>query len=704
MPELLLELLSEEIPARMQLRASQELEGLVRTALEGAGLTGQGSRVFSTPRRLTLVVEGLPLRQADRHQERKGPKVDAPEKAVAGFLRAAGLASIDQAEVRETDKGAVYFAVNEIAGRNTAEVLPDLLAGAIRSLGWPKSMRWGEHVFRWVRPLRSILAVFDGNPLAGGLDLDGNGSDAGFLGFGEQTWGHALHGARPLHVRDFGSYVEALTAAGVMLDRAERMVSIEQQADRLVGAAGLRLRSDPALLDEVVGLVEWPTVLMGRFDEAFLEVPPEVLVTAMRSQQKYFALEQPSGTLAPAFLVVAEGEAPKGSVRRANIVSGNERVLRARLSDARFFWEQDRKILLSDRRQALAEIVFHAKLGHLDRRVARIEELSERLAGDVEGAESDAARQAASLAKTDLVTGMVGEFPELQGLMGRYYALEEGIPASVAEAIAEHYAPRGPDDPCPTAPLSIVVALAEKLDSLVGFWSIGETPTGSKDPYALRRTALGVIRLVLENDLRLPLKDICQEAARGYGPLAAGFDADALLNFFAERLKVALRGAGLRHDLIAAVFALKRPDGGREDDLTRLVRRVKTLQQWLSGDTGENLLIAYRRAANIVRIEEKKDGAAVTGPTDRHLFEQREEQALSMALEAVRPTLDLALVQEDFPTALADLAGLRAPIDAFFDKVTVNVEAPDLRKNRLRLLKGIQSTMDRVALFDIVEG
>lgn len=704
MPELLLELRSEEIPARMQVRAMQELERLVLAGLEKAGLKPESSRAFSTPRRLTLVVEGLPARQADTREERKGPKLGAPEQAVAGFLRAAGLRSVDEAEVRETDKGAVYFAVREVPGRATAEVLPELLSQAIPALAWPKSMRWGENGFRWVRPLRALLAVFDGAPLHGGLDLASSGGDLGFLGFGDRTQGHPQQGGLPLHVAGFADYVEKLTAAGVMLDRDERAASILEQAEALAREAGLRLRQDPGLLDEVVGLVEWPTVLLGRFEERFLEVPPEVLVTAMRSHQKYFALEDDAGQLAPAFLVVGEGEAPAGSLRRANIAAGNERVLRARLSDAQFFWRQDLATPLSARLPRLADIVFHASLGTLDQRVDRIEALSLHLAGHVEGADQEQVRAAARLAKADLVSEMVGEFPELQGLMGRYYALAEGEPPPVAEAIAEHYAPKGPDDPCPTAPVSVAVALAEKLDTLVGFWAIGETPTGSKDPYALRRAALGVIRLVLENRLRLPLRDAFAAAAAGYGARAAGFEAEALLDFFADRLKVALRGEGVRHDLIAAVFALETDAGRREDDLSRLVSRVRSLQDWLTGVAGESLLTAYRRAANIVRIEERKDGEPVAGTPDQHLFEQHEEQALWLALEAVRPTLKLALEREDYATALADLAGLKGPIDAFFEAVTVNVEGLGLRANRLRLLRAIQATMDRVARFELVEG
>ncbi len=699
MPELLLELRSEEIPARMQRRAMQDLERLVRGGLEKAGLAPGATRAFSTPRRLTLVVEGLPARQADSREERKGPKVGAPEKAVAGFLRAAGLASVDQAEVRDTEKGPTYFAVKEVEGRDSAVVLPDLIVEALQAMPWPKSMRWSENSFRWVRPLRSILAVFDGRLLSGGLDLASNGQDVGFLGFGDTTTGHPQCRNHPLQVKDLADYVGQLTASRVMLDREERAASILEQAEELAREAGLRLRQDPELLDEVVGLVEWPTVLLGRFEEDFLEVPPEVLVTAMRSHQKYFALEDRDGTLAAAFLVVADGESPAGSQWRDNVVTGNERVLRARLSDAQFFWQQDLKTPLSARLPQLSDIVFHAKLGTLSQRIDRIEALALSLAGSVPGADHDQVRAAARLAKADLVTGMVGEFPELQGVIGRYYALAEGEPEAVADAIAHHYAPKGPDDPCPRAPVTLCVALAEKLDTLVGFWAIGETPTGSKDPFALRRAALGVIRLVLENGLRFSLNEVFATAAAGYRETAEGFSGTSLLSFFADRLKVALRGEGLRHDLIAAVFALE-----QEDDLLRLVARVRALQDWLTGEAGQNLLVAYRRAANIVRIEEKRDGAPVEGPPDQHLFEQHEEQALWLTLEGVRPTLGFALGREDFVSALNDLAGLRSPVDAFFDSVTVNIEGLGLRANRLRLLKAIQETMDRVAQFDLVEG
>ncbi|MEO1193996.1 MAG: glycine--tRNA ligase subunit beta [Pseudomonadota bacterium] len=704
MPELLIELRSEEIPARMQEAAGQDFQRLLLANLAKAGLEPRKSRAFTTPRRVTLLLEDLPARQEDTREERKGPKVGAPEKALAGFLRSAGLTDISQAELRESPKGDFYVAVKEVPGRATAEVLPELLVEALRAMPWPKSMRWGENSFRWVRPLRAVLALFDGKVLEGGLDLGSPAADGGFLGFTDSTLGHSLEGGRHLQVSDFASYCEALTAGRVMLDREERAASILEQAEALAREAGLVLRQDPGLLAEVVGLVEWPTVLLGRFEERFLSVPPEALVTAMRSHQKYFALENRDGSLAPAFLVVAEGDAPTETARRAAVTEGNERVLRARLSDAEFFWNQDRKTPLSDRLPRLGDIVFHAKLGSLQDRVTRIEAMALHIAESLGGLEMAEVSLAARLAKADLVTGMVGEFPELQGIMGRYYAEAEGAPAAVANAVAEHYAPKGPDDPCPRAPLSIVLAMAEKLDSLVGFWAIGETPTGSKDPFALRRAALGVIRLILENELRLPLRALFAQTAKGYGALGADFSAEALLEFFADRLKVALRGEGLRHDLITAVFALEDREGRREDDLFRLVARVRALQAWLGGEAGENLLIAYRRAANIVRIEEKKDGAAIEGAPDQHLFEQHEEQALWMALEAVRPVLGLALGREDFDTALNDLSGLRAPVDAFFAQVTVNIDTLGLRSNRLRLLKAIQGTMDQVARFDLVEG
>ncbi len=597
MPELLLEILTEEIPARMQARAADDLKRLVCERVKSAGLAFTGAAAFVTPRRLALVVEGLPERQPDATEEKKGPKVGAPEAAVAGFLKANDLASIDEAEVRETAKGAVYFAVRHVRGQPTEEVLSGLLVEAIRACPWPKSMRWAGG-FRWVRPLHRILALFAGRTLLGGLDLGGGR----FVAFGNKTLGHRFLAPAPFEVTDFADYERKLRKAKVILDREERKAIIAAEAAKLANAEKLALKDDPELLEEVAGLVEWPQVLIGRIDAAYMDLPPEVLTTTMRSHQKYLATLDREGRLADRFAFVANMPARKGSKRYDNIVAGNERVLRARLADARFFWDQDRKRSLASHVTGLSQMVFHAELGSLDAKVDRVQALATHLARQIPGADVDRVRSAARLAKADLTSGMVGEFPELQGVMGRYYALADGEHPDVAEAIAEHYGPLGPNDRCPSAPVSVAVALADKIDTLVGFWTIGEPPTGSKDPYALRRAALGVIRLIVENELRLPLTPVIETARDLYRHISGPAITGALLDFFAERLKVVLRDKGVRHDLIAAVFAL-----GGEDDLVRLLARVAALQHFLNSEDGENLLTAYKRAENIVRIEEKRD-------------------------------------------------------------------------------------------------
>ncbi len=492
MADLLLELFSEEIPARMQARAVDDLKRLVGDELGKANLVSAAATAFVTPRRLTLAVEGLPRQQPDVTEERKGPRVGSPDKAIEGFLRSAGVASLDQCEQRDTGKGIFWFAVARRSGGSTAAVLPALLTAAILALPWPKSMRWSGHGLRWVRPLQSIVALFDGRPLEGRVPLD----DQHAVEFGAEVRGHRFLAPEPFSVTSFADYRDRLRRARVILDPQERRAEILRQAVARAEDAGLTMRPDDALLDEVVGLVEWPVVLIGRIDEAFMSVPPEVLTTSMRTHQKYFSLLDGKGRLAPRFLVVSNMETADGG---AAIVAGNERVLRARLSDARFFWDQDHKIRLEARVPALANIVFHAKLGTVAEKVMRLQTLAAELAPRIPGAEIDMVRSAALLAKADLTTGMVGEFPELQGVMGRYYALDEGEAPAVANAIAEHYAPLGPNDRCPTAPVSVAVALADKIDSLVGFFAVGEKPTGSKDPFALRRAALGVIRLILEN-------------------------------------------------------------------------------------------------------------------------------------------------------------------------------------------------------------
>lgn len=724
MAELLVELFSEEIPARLQARAAEDLRRLVCERLTAANLAFSEARSFVTPRRLALVVTGLPEQQPDLTEERRGPRVDAPEQAIAGFLKANGLSSVSEAERRETPKGAFYFVKRVKAGLATKRALPEVLEETLDQFPWAKSMRWAESDVRWVRPLRSILAVFAGEVLDFTYDLrrgsalgevdggkegirqaaekrDAPGSAEAFMRLtaGRETFGHRFLAPRQFAVEDFDDYQAKLRAAKVILDPAERQAEIRRQTERLAARHHLTLKPDQALLDEVTGLVEWPIVLMGEIDDAFMDLPPEVLTTSMRTHQKYLALTDADGGLASRFLVVANMETPDDG---KTIVGGNERVLRARLADARFFWDQDRKVPLASRTTALEEIVFHEKLGTLDQKVDRIQALARALTAYIPEAEKDLVRSAARLAKADLVSGMVGEFPELQGVMGRYYALHDGEAPAVADAIAEHYSPLGPSDTCPSAPTSVAVALADKIDTLVGFFSIDERPTGSKDPYALRRAALGVIRLIVENRLRIPLLQAFDSAALS-APAAVREDwrrvSKDLLAFFADRLKVALRDQGVRHDLISAVFAV-----GGEDDLARLLARVDALARFLETDDGANLLVAYRRAANIVRIEEKKDKARYDGEADPVLFAQEEERRLLDALAFAERAADEADGKEDFTGAMAALASLRAPVDVFFDKVTVNADDPRLRANRLRLLSRIRGTLDRVADFSRIEG
>ena len=698
MAELVVELRSEEIPARMQAGAARDLQRLMEEALKKAGLDYESAACFVTPRRLALTVAGLPERQPDVEEEKRGPREGAPDQAIQGFLKGNGLESLEQAELRDTGKGNFWFAVKKIEGRPTKEVLPGLLEGVIRAMPWPKSMRWAEGEFRWVRPLRSILAVFDGKPLDGGLDLGGGQR----LSFGATASGHPFMGQGAFTVTDFESYRKGLLGQGVVLDPKQRRNSIESRADVAAMNLGVRVKKDEGLLDEVVGLVEWPTVLVGAIDESFMDLPAEVLSTSMRSHQKYFSLTQRDGSLAPHFLLVADCEVETGSPLEKNIVAGNERVLRARLSDARFFWDQDRKRTLQSRVSDLKQVVFHAKLGTVEDKVDRITSLAVALAKQIEGAEVDRVRSAARLAKADLTTGMVGEFPELQGVMGRYYAKADKEHDEVAEAIAEHYSPLGPNDACPSAPTSVAVALADKLDTLVGFWAINELPTGSKDPYALRRAALGVIRLILENNLRLELLSVFNKAYDCYGSAFKRehrFNEGHLLSFFSDRLKVALKDQGVRFDLIAAVL-----EGGGIDDLVSAISKVQALQALVESEAGSNLLTAYRRAANIVQIEEKKDGARYAETPDASLFDAPEEKALADALGAAQGKVHEALEAEDFAAAMDALAALRGPVDAFFDKVTVNAEEASLRANRLRLLNAIKATLEGVADFSKIEG
>lgn len=692
MAEFLLELLSEEIPARMQARAAEDLERMVAEGLKKNGLSWDGARSHVTPRRLALVIEGLPVATPDVSEERRGPRVGAPAQALDGFLKGAGV-SLEQCEQRDTGKGVFYFAVISKKGRATAEVLAEVVEQTLADFPWPKSMRWGSHAVRWVRPLQGIIALFDGHVVPVSF---------GPIRSGDSTVGHRFLAPAAFTVKDYADYAARLAAASVTLDAVERRHDILRQAEAAAEREGFSLRQDDGLLAEVTGLVECPNLLVGTIDQAFMDVPDEVLITSMRSHQKYFSLLKADGRLANRFLVVSNMKASDGGKA---IVAGNERVLRARLSDAKFFWDTDRKATLESRLPKLAERLYYAKLGTMADKVTRITALSAAIAKLI-GADEAQARRAATLAKADLSSEMVGEFPELQGLMGRYYALNDGEAPAVAEAVADHYAPQGPNDRCPTAPVSVAVALADKLDSLVGFFAIDEKPTGSKDPFALRRAALGVIRLILENGLRLSLRALFVQAHGAYRlPLAVSAEKTAadLMDFFADRLTVALREKGVRHDLIAAVFAQK-ANGGGEDDLVRLLARVGALSDFVASEDGANLLVAYRRAANIVRIEEKKDGVSHAGGIDAALLGQAEEKALADALAAVIPAVEKALAAEDYAAAMAALAQLRRPVDAFFDKVTVNCDEAPVRANRLRLLSRIGSAMETIADFAQIEG
>lgn len=841
MPDLLLELFSEEIPARMQARAADNLRKLVTDGLVEAGLTYEGAKAFATPRRLALTVHGLPARSPDKREERKGPRVGAPDKALAGFVKAAGLASIDDAVVQSTKKGDVYVAVIETPGRAAEEVIAEIVPKVVRGFPWPKSMRWGAASARpgslsWVRPLHSVLCVFgpeteDTEVVR--FDIDGIVS-------GDVTHGHRFMAPDAITVKRFDDYGPKLEAAKVVLDAERRMDIIRADARDRAFAIGLELVEDEALLAEVAGLVEWPVVLVGSFDEAFLDIPPEVIRATIRANQKCFVLRRPDGGSDPAsfearadalapqdegvgggdesasadqvgdasfearaaalapqdegrggsdtgiseepqpphpevrakraskdaqtvsgapdarhahlanrFVMVANIEAPDGG---AAIVAGNERVIRARLADARHFWQTDRAALADYREasdkpldQRLAklralDIVFHDKLGTQGERVERIARLAKEIAPLV-GANPELAERAAHLAKADLVTEMVGEFPELQGLMGRYYAVAQDEHPAVATAIEDHYKPAGPSDRVPTEPVAIAVALADKLDTLVGFWAIDEKPTGSKDPYALRRAALGVIRIVLENELRLDIRSLAgthlesvliQQAkanpayadylANAYGSegdRTPDFDggrpesdhmrhvsADAravgsdLLSFFHDRLKVQLREQGARHDLVDAVLA----QGEGNDDLLLIVRRVEALGRFLETDDGKTLLAGAKRAANILREEEKKDGITHDGAVDPALLSAPEERALFEAIGAASGEVTAAVALEDFDDAMRALARLRGPVDAFFDAVRVNDDNADVRVNRLRLLNRIREATRAVADFSRIEG
>ncbi len=774
MPDLLFELFSEEIPARMQAKAAEDLRKMVTDKLVAEGLVYEGAKAFVTPRRLTLTVHGIPARQPDLKQERKGPKVGGADAAIAGFLKAAGLKSLDEAKIQRDPKGDFYIALIEKPGKPAIDVIAEILPLVIRTFPWPKQMRWGELSARhgaltWVRPLHSIVATF-------GLETE----DPEIVTFempgveiGQTTRGHRFMAPAPFSVRRFDDYVTKLEAAKVVLDPQRRKDIILTDAKTLASAQNLELVEDPALLDEVAGLVEWPVVLMGSFDEAFLSIPGEVIRATIRNNQKCFVVRQPhpplegegrshserggvgvtpsrsspsarldlppqggGERLANKFILTSNIEASDGGKA---IVAGNERVIRARLSDAKFFYESDLKNWkgksADDLLKKFDKIVFHEKLGTQAERIARIERLAAELAPLV-GADVEKTKRAAKLAKADLLTEVVGEFPELQGLMGKYYALAQGEDAAVAQASEDHYKPQGPNDRVPTDPVSIAVALADKLDTLVGFWAIDEKPTGSKDPYALRRAALGVIRLVVENNLRLSLLKITKSSD--------------LLSFFADRLKAQLRDQGARHDLVDAVFALSStspsrgevatrsgagggdtsrknhptpdlrsdpppqgegkkelphgPQGeGMQDDLLMVVRRVEALGKFLDTDDGKNLLAGTKRASNILAIEEKKDKRKFDGVPDAKLYKLDEEKKLAAAIAQVKTEAGAAVAKEDFAAVMSAMAKLRPAVDAFFDKVKVNDDDKDVRENRLKLLSEIREATRAVADFSKIQ-
>jgi glycyl-tRNA synthetase beta chain len=707
MPDLLLEFLSEEIPARMQARAAEDLQKMVTDRLIAAGLAYEGAKGFATPRRLALSVHGVPARQPDVKEEKKGPRVGAPENAIAGFLKAAGLQSIKQAKVQPDKKGDFYVAVIDKPGRPTLDVIAEMIPDVVRNFPWPKSMRWGTGRLSWVRPLHSIVATFGPEteePVVVPFDIDG-------IKGGDETRGHRFMAPGAIKVRRFEDYVAKLEKAKVVLDPARRADVILADAKNLAFAQGYELVEDNGLLAEVAGLVEWPVTLMGAFDKSFLAIPDEVIRATIRNNQKCFVLRDPqTAKLANKFILVANEEAADGGKA---IVAGNERVIRARLSDAKFFYETDLKTRLEDRLPKFEHIIFHEKLGTQAARIARIRALAGQLSAIVD-AEAAKAERAADLCKADLLTDVVGEFPELQGLMGRYYAEAQNEDEAVAHACEDHYKPKGPDDLVPAEPVSIVVALADKIDTLTGFWAIFEPPTGSKDPYALRRAALGVIRIVLDNEIRINLRKIFHSRLTGWfeslTPRVHKFTSEQisesskaassdLLAFFADRLKVQLRDQGARHDLVDAVFSLS-----GQDDLLMIVRRVDALGKFLDSDDGKNLLAGYKRATNIIRIEEKKDKREYTGAPEPQKYELPEEKALAEAIDVAKKEASAAVAKEDFSAAMLAMAKLRPRVDAFFDKVTVNVDNKGLRENRLKLLNEIREATRSVADFSKIEG
>ncbi|MDB2455102.1 glycine--tRNA ligase subunit beta [Planktomarina temperata] len=685
MADLLIELFSEEIPAGLQAPAAQNLKKLLTNGMVEAGLTYANASAFHTARRLTLVVEGLLDASPTVQEERKGPKVGAPEQAIDGFLRGAGL-SMDDLEVRDDKKGQVYFAKITKPGRPAAEIVAEVLEATIRNFPWPKSMRWGSGSLRWVRPLQSILCVLSNEAEVSVVPLDVDGIKAG-----NQTRGHRFMAPDAFAVSGFEDYETKLKRAKVILRADERQAAIWQEAQTQAFALGQSVVEDTGLLAEVAGLVEWPVVLMGQIDEEFLDLPPEVLKTSMKEHQKFFSVSNPKTGRIERFVTVANIEAAD---QGATILKGNQKVLAARLADAKFFWENDlreAKAGMGNWKAALENVTFHNKLGSQAARIKRIAALARDLA-PVVGADPDMAEQAALVAKADLSSEMVYEFPELQGLMGRYYAEKAGMSADIAAACEAHYSPLGPSDDVPTAPVSVAVALADKLDMLTGFWAIDEKPTGSKDPFALRRAALGVIRLTLDNHLTLPLADRLAAADAGAG-------AADLLGFFQDRLKTYLRDRGIRHDVIDACIAMP-----QSDDLALLLKRAEALQGALGTDDGENLIQGFKRANNILSQAEEKDGVEYSFGADVKYAENEAEKVLFAALDSTDKTIQPAMATQDFAAAMAAMATLRGPIDAFFEAVKINADSALVRRNRLNLLSRIRTTCLSVADLTKVEG
>jgi glycyl-tRNA synthetase beta chain len=711
MAQLLLELFSEEIPSALQVRACRDFKDGINKSLKDASVEFDSVKTFATPRRITVVIDGIQRSQKTSIEERRGPRVGAPDKAIEGFLKSAG---VDKAELeqRKTDKGEFYFAVIKKKSKSVSDSLKEVLQDFVVSYTWSKSMSWGQNKIRWIRPLHNILCLFDGDILP---------IEFGHLTANNYTYGHRFLSKGIIEVTDFDDYKKKLEANSVILDIEQRKDIIYKKAEKLASSVGANLKTDVKLLDEVAGLIELPVPLLGNIEAKFMSVPQEVLITAMRSHQKYFSLVDDSGKIAPYFITVSNIES---SDKGQQITHGNERVLRARLEDAKFFWDTDRRNSLESRVSSLDKVVFHAKLGTVAQKVSRIVELSKLLSVWIPHANLVLVERAAKLCKADLTTEMVGEFPELQGLMGSYYAIESKEDKSVALAIKEHYKPVGPNDKCPSEPLSIAVAISDKIDTLVGLFAINEKPTGSKDPYALRRAALGIIRLIIENNLNLPLKLLIEKSISKYpkslfkiedkdkkrklisvggGKKTSRFKqlklTKELLDFFNDRLRVVLKDMKIKHDVIDAVF-----DDGNEDDLTRLVSKAEALQSFLDKEDGQNLLAAYKRATNIVLAEEKKDNVSYLEDPDVGLLEAKEEKAIYKIFNEIRPTIKQSLQKDDFAKVMKELAKLRKPIDEFFENVTVNCKDKETRKNRLYLLSQFREFLNKVANFSKIEG